>query len=107
MLYLFLVDSGTMVQLEIDVALDTVANLKGVIGRTCRIPPDKQVLLISGGESLDNEEKVCKYNAGTDTNPIFLFNLANIENANSAPGGGGAESDDASHGGFELILDPV
>ena len=43
MLYLFLVDSGTMVQLEIDVALDTVANLKGVIGRTCRIPPDKQV----------------------------------------------------------------
>ena len=43
MLYLFLVDSGTMVQLEIDVALDTVANLKGVIGRACRIPPDKQV----------------------------------------------------------------
>ena len=48
MLYLFLVDSGTMVQLEIDVALDTVANLKGVIGRTCRIPPDKQV---QGGPS--------------------------------------------------------
>ena len=48
MLYLFLVDSGTMVQLEIDVALDTVANLKGVIGRTCRIPPDKQ-----GGNSTD------------------------------------------------------
>jgi hypothetical protein len=22
---------------------------------------------------------VCKYNAGTDTNPIFLFNLAHIE----------------------------
>ena len=52
-----------------------------------------QVLLISGGESLDNEEKVCKYNAGTDTNPIFLFNLANIENANS----GGGECDEASH----------
>ena len=58
-----------------------------------------QVLLISGGESLDNDEKVCKYNAGTDTNPIFLFNLANIENANAG------EGDETGHGGFELISD--
>ena len=56
-----------------------------------------QVLLISGGESLDNDEKVCKYNAGTDTNPIFLFNLANIENANAG------EGDETGHGGFELV----
>lgn len=39
----------------------------------------EQVLLISGGESLNDEDKVCKYNAGTDTNPIFLFSLLNIE----------------------------
>ena len=52
-------------------------------------------MLISGGESLDNDEKVCKYNAGTDTNPIFLFNLANIENANAG------EGDETGHGGFE------
>ncbi len=43
MLYLFLVDTGTMMQLEMDVALETVAYLKGVIGRTCHIPPEKQV----------------------------------------------------------------
>ena len=60
------------------------------------------MLLISGGESLDNEEKVCKYNAGTDTNPIFLFNLANIENAaaNAAGEGGGDEAQHAAAAGF-------
>lgn len=79
MLYIFLVDTGTMMQLEMDLALETVASLKGVIGRSCRIPPEKQVLLISGGDSLDQEERVCKYNAGTDTNPIFLFSMSHIE----------------------------
>lgn len=34
------------------------------------------MLLISGGENLEDEERVCKYAAGTDTNPIFLFSLA-------------------------------
>ena len=32
-----------------------------------------QVLLISGGESLEDNTNVCNYSAGTDTNPIFLF----------------------------------
>ena len=36
-----------------------------------------QVLLISGGESLEPDERVCKYTAGSsDTNPIFLFSMA-------------------------------
>lgn len=36
-----------------------------------------KVLLISGGESLEPEERVCKYTAGSsDTNPIFLFSMA-------------------------------
>jgi hypothetical protein len=43
MLYLFAVDTGTMMQLEMDLALETVSYLKGVIGRSCNIPPDKQV----------------------------------------------------------------
>ena len=47
-----------------------------IVSRSCCIPPEKQVLLISGGESLEDEERVCKYAAGTDTNPIFLFSLA-------------------------------
>ena len=62
-----------------NLALEKVSYLKGVIARSCRIPHEKQVLLISGGESLDSEERVCKYSAGTDTNPIFLFSMLNIE----------------------------
>ena len=64
-----------------NLALEKVTYLKGVIARSCRIPCEKQVLLISGGESLDPEERVCKYSAGTDTNPIFLFSMLNIENS--------------------------
>lgn len=41
---------------------------------------EKQVLLISGGDALSNEELVAKYNAGTDTNPIFLFSMLSVEN---------------------------
>ena len=75
MLYVFLVDTGTMIQLDMNLALEKVEYLKGVIARSCSIPPEKQVLLISGGESLDANETVCKYSMGTDTNPIFLFSL--------------------------------
>ena len=64
-----------------NLALEKVSYLKGVIARSCRIPHEKQVLLISGGESLDPEERVCKYSAGTDTNPIFLFSMLNIESS--------------------------
>jgi RB1-inducible coiled-coil protein 1 len=68
-----------MIQLDMNVALEKVEYLKGVIARTCCIPPEKQVLLISGGESLDANETVCKYSMGTDTNPIFLFSMVSIE----------------------------
>ena len=68
-------------KLDMNLALEKVTYLKGVIARSCRIPCEKQVLLISGGESLDPEERVCKYSAGTDTNPIFLFSMLNIENS--------------------------
>lgn len=54
-------------------------HLKEYIQRTCNIPCDKQVLLVSGGESLDPECRVCAYSAGTDTNPIFLFSKSVIE----------------------------
>ena len=42
------------------------------------------MLLISGGEALELDERVCKYTAGSsDTNPIFLFSMASLEG--SAP----------------------
>ena len=70
-------------QLDLNLAVEKVSYLKGYIARNCQIPLEKQVLLISGGESLDPEERVCKYSAGTDTNPIFLFSMLNIESPHS------------------------
>lgn len=80
MLYVFQVDTGMMMTFEMRLAMDTVGNLKKAIAIKTDIPEDKQVLLISGGESLNNMQKVCSYSsAGTDTSPIFLFAKINIE----------------------------
>ena len=62
---------------------DRVANLKKAIASQCQIPEDKQVLLISGGESLNLTSRVCSYScSGTDTSPIFLFSKNSIESPN-------------------------
>jgi hypothetical protein len=38
--------------------------------------------LISGGESLEPEERVCKYSAGSsDSNPIFLYSVSSLESS--------------------------
>nr|CAD7195119.1 unnamed protein product [Timema douglasi] len=79
MLYIFHVDTGRMMTFEMNLALESVVQLKEVIERACRIPADKQVLLVSGGESLDPNARVCSYSAGADTNPIFLFSKCTIE----------------------------
>jgi len=85
MLYIFRVDTGCMITLEMNLALETVAQLKKAVETTWGIPEEKQVLLISGGESLEPDERVCKYTAGSsDTNPIFLFSMASIE-SNTPP----------------------
>lgn len=33
-----------------------------------------QILLSAGGTPLSSEDRVCQFSAGTDTNPIFLYN---------------------------------
>lgn len=43
----------------------SVASLQNAIAREYAIPEDKQVLLISGGDSLDPVATVGKYHAGT------------------------------------------
>ncbi|KAF0288998.1 RB1-inducible coiled-coil protein 1 [Amphibalanus amphitrite] len=73
MLYVFLVNTGHTLTFDMQLAMQTVAVLKSKIAESSRIPPDKQVLLISGGEWLDSEARVGSYSAGTDTSPIFLF----------------------------------
>ncbi|ELU18827.1 hypothetical protein CAPTEDRAFT_226747 [Capitella teleta] len=83
MLYIFHVDTGTMMTFDMNLAMDTsldekekcvhdfrVMRLQEVIAKVCRIPTDKQVLLISGGESLDQTAKVCTYSAGTQFDDV-------------------------------------
>uniref|UniRef100_A0A6G1SNZ5 RB1-inducible coiled-coil protein 1 n=1 Tax=Aceria tosichella TaxID=561515 RepID=A0A6G1SNZ5_9ACAR len=80
MLYVFQVDTGTMMTFDMKLVTETVAYLKKTIAMKTDIPEDKQVLLISGGESLTNTQRICSYSsAGTDTSPIFLFAKINIE----------------------------
>ncbi|GJQ84975.1 hypothetical protein Trydic_g575 [Trypoxylus dichotomus] len=86
MLYVFHVDTGTMMTCDMNLALESVHHLKQYIQRTCNIPCDKQVLLVSGGESLDPDSRVCSYSAGTDTNPIFLFSKSVIESTTPPSG---------------------
>ena len=43
MLFIFRVDIGTMINLEMNLALETVAHLQTAIASYCNIPVDKQV----------------------------------------------------------------
>ena len=60
MLYVFLVDTGTMIQLDMNLALETVGYLKTVIARHRSIPPDKQVR-----QRERNESKIFLQNGGS------------------------------------------
>ncbi|KAK4880673.1 hypothetical protein RN001_008819 [Aquatica leii] len=79
MLYVFNVDTGTMVTFDMSFAIESVNYLQEQIQKTCKIDVEHQVLLVSGGESLDRNARVCSYSAGTDTNPIYLFSRTDIE----------------------------
>ncbi|XP_050497688.1 RB1-inducible coiled-coil protein 1 isoform X6 [Diabrotica virgifera virgifera] len=95
MLHVFHVDSGRMMTFDMSLALESVDNLKRYVQEEFKIPAEKQVLLISGGECLDPKKRVCSYSAGTDTNPIFLFSKSIIESPIPPPPTGdyGSESD--------------
>uniref|UniRef100_A0A2K5YJF9 RB1-inducible coiled-coil protein 1 n=1 Tax=Mandrillus leucophaeus TaxID=9568 RepID=A0A2K5YJF9_MANLE len=51
-----------------------VADLKHAIQSKYKIAIQHQVLVVNGGECMAADRRVCTYSAGTDTNPIFLFN---------------------------------
>ncbi|XP_029160283.1 RB1-inducible coiled-coil protein 1 isoform X2 [Nylanderia fulva] len=81
MLYIFHVDTGTTITFDIKLALQNVSQLMEAIERECGVVATHQVLLMSGGECLEPTARVCSYSAGTDTNPIYLFSKAAIENS--------------------------
>lgn len=64
---------------EMSLGFDSVGSLMSAIDRLYAIPVASQVLLISGGETLDRDARVCSYSAGTDTNPIFMFSRDDAE----------------------------
>lgn len=94
MLHVFHIDAGRMLTFDIGYAAETVSCLQDALAQSVHAPVNEQVLLISGGEVLDNpERKVSRYSGGTDSNPIFLvcrpssdvFGSSNSDAALSSP----------------------
>uniref|UniRef100_H0W1P0 RB1-inducible coiled-coil protein 1 n=1 Tax=Cavia porcellus TaxID=10141 RepID=H0W1P0_CAVPO len=73
-LYVFLVNTGTTLTFDTELTVQTVADLKHAIQSKYKIAIQHQVLVVNGGECMAADRRVCTYSAGTDTNPIFLFN---------------------------------
>lgn len=82
MLYVFHVDTGRMLTFEMSKALENVRSLKETIERHHGIPSASIVLLVSGGEVLQDNNRVCNYSAGTDTNPIYMFSKSVLDTRN-------------------------
>lgn len=73
MIYIFDMNHGRMMTFDMSLGFESVRSLMSAIDRQYAIPVSSQVLLISGGETLNPTHRVCSYSAGTDTNPIFMF----------------------------------
>uniref|UniRef100_A0A6Q2ZEC7 RB1-inducible coiled-coil protein 1 n=1 Tax=Esox lucius TaxID=8010 RepID=A0A6Q2ZEC7_ESOLU len=73
-LYVFQVNNGSTLTFDTELAVQTVSDLKHAIQAKYKIATQHQVLVVNGGECMVGERRVCSYSAGTDTNPIFLFN---------------------------------
>ncbi|XP_034776996.2 RB1-inducible coiled-coil protein 1-like isoform X1 [Acipenser ruthenus] len=73
-LYVFQVNNGSTLTFDTELAVQTVADLKHAIQVKYKIATQHQVLVVNGGECMVADRRVCSYSAGTDTNPIFLFN---------------------------------
>uniref|UniRef100_A0A3Q3X8V6 RB1-inducible coiled-coil protein 1 n=1 Tax=Mola mola TaxID=94237 RepID=A0A3Q3X8V6_MOLML len=73
-LYVFQVNNGSTLTFDTDLAVQTVLELKHAIQTKYKIATQHQVLVVNGGECMAAERRVCSYSAGTETNPIFLFN---------------------------------
>ncbi|XP_055541305.1 RB1-inducible coiled-coil protein 1 isoform X2 [Wyeomyia smithii] len=93
MLYVFHVDTGRMLKFEMSKALENVRSLKETIERHHGIPAGSIVLLVSGGEMLQDANRVCNYIAGTDTNPIYMFSTSLLDAKNQPPPWPSIESD--------------
>ncbi|CAF3818855.1 unnamed protein product [Rotaria magnacalcarata] len=84
MLYIFQVDIGETYVFETDLAFQNVKTLKTKIEHEHGIASSKQILIINGGELLDDDAvQVCMKTretcAGTEDNPIYLLDKSHLE----------------------------
>ncbi|XP_058121010.1 RB1-inducible coiled-coil protein 1 isoform X2 [Anopheles coustani] len=86
MMYVFHVDQGRMLTFEMNWMFEDIRKLKEVIERNHAIPANSIVLLVSGGELLEDDTRVCKYATGTDTNPIYMFSTKLGDSPLPSPG---------------------
>uniref|UniRef100_A0A2M3Z011 RB1-inducible coiled-coil protein 1 n=1 Tax=Anopheles braziliensis TaxID=58242 RepID=A0A2M3Z011_9DIPT len=93
MMYVFHVDQGRMLTFEMNWMFEDIRKLKEVIERHHAIPARSIVLLVSGGEMLVNDSRVCNYATGTDTNPIYMFSTNTDEMLPPSPGPSNTEVD--------------
>ncbi|XP_067945502.1 RB1-inducible coiled-coil protein 1-like [Watersipora subatra] len=82
-IHVFYVNKGDMLTYDLSLAMGSVSQLQRAIERDLSIPMERQVMLVSGGEAMSPASRVSSYSAGTDTCPIFLFNLKAIEEKNA------------------------
>ncbi|XP_049279872.1 RB1-inducible coiled-coil protein 1 isoform X3 [Anopheles funestus] len=73
MMFVFHVDQGRMLTFKMECMFDDIRRLKEMIERNHAIPARSIVLLVSGGELLEDDSRACHYATGTDTNPIYMF----------------------------------
>lgn len=73
MMFVFHVDQGRMLTFKMQCMFEDIRQLKEVIERNHAIPARSIVLLVSGGELLQDDSRACHYATGTDTNPIYMF----------------------------------
>ncbi|KAL7673316.1 hypothetical protein ACOME3_008181 [Neoechinorhynchus agilis] len=91
MLYIFEVIRGIMHSYDFEpgdgsnLIFTNIKHIKSLLENDTCIQRDQQVLLISGGYLVLDEDKICELGAGTDDNPIFLFstNLLNLNELES------------------------
>ncbi|CAF4064310.1 unnamed protein product [Rotaria sp. Silwood2] len=84
MLYIFRVDIGETYTFETELAFQDVKTLKSTIEHEHAIASSKQILIINGGELLDDDAvQVCMKTretcAGTEENPIYLLDKSHLE----------------------------
>ncbi|XP_065640713.1 RB1-inducible coiled-coil protein 1 isoform X2 [Hydra vulgaris] len=82
LLHVFLVDTGLMMKLDMQLAAENVSVLMGSIYEKTFITPSNQVLITANGEPLNPEKCVASYvSVGTESHPIFLFSKSSIQSA--------------------------